>query len=149
MYLKLKPNTPRDQLNMATQMQPDINIGPSAVIAGWIEAGIAIIVVTARTYTQAKVVGRMGIEDYIMIAALVGSILPVSLSGSDFLQIVAMLNTSLITHAVSWGIGRHIYYLTPDETINAIKFEFIAQVSCEAPQASFGSFRTTDRSDFG
>lgn len=39
-----------------------------------------------------------------------------------------MLNTSLITHAVSWGIGRHIYYLTPIETINAIKFEFIAQV---------------------
>ena len=41
-----------------------------------------------------------------------------------------MLNTSLITHAVSWGIGRHIYYLTPEETVNAIKFEFIAQVRC-------------------
>jgi hypothetical protein len=52
-------------------MQPDINIGPSAVIAGWIEAGIAVIVVTARTYTQAKVVGRMGVEDYLMILALV------------------------------------------------------------------------------
>ncbi|PMD47082.1 hypothetical protein L207DRAFT_606140 [Hyaloscypha variabilis F] len=96
---------------MATNMQPDVNIGPSAVIAGWTEASIAVIVVTARTYAQAKVVGRMGVEDYLMIAAL----------------IVAMLNTSLITHAVSWGIGRHIYYLTPIETINAIKFEFIAQ----------------------
>jgi hypothetical protein len=41
-----------------------------------------------------------------------------------------MLNTALITHAVSWGIGRHIYYLTPVETVNAIKFEFIAQVCC-------------------
>jgi hypothetical protein len=44
------------------------------------------------------------------------------------LQLVAMTNTALITHAVSWGIGRHIYYLTPVETVNAIKFEFIAQV---------------------
>ncbi|PMD64179.1 uncharacterized protein K444DRAFT_482016, partial [Hyaloscypha bicolor E] len=90
---------------------PDINIGPSAVIAGWVEASIAVIVVIARTYTQAKVVGRMGAEDYLMILSL----------------IIAMLNTSLITHAVSWGIGRHIYYLTPEETVNAIKFEFIAQ----------------------
>jgi hypothetical protein len=56
---------------MATNMQPDVNIGPSAVIAGWTEASIAVIVVTARTYAQAKVVGRMGVEDYLMIAALV------------------------------------------------------------------------------
>jgi hypothetical protein len=60
---------------MSTDMQPDINIGPSAVIAGWveasIEASIAVIIVTARTYTQAKVVGRMGAEDYLMILSLV------------------------------------------------------------------------------
>jgi hypothetical protein len=56
---------------MSTDMQPDINIGPSAVIAGWVEASIAVIVVIARTYTQAKVVGRMGAEDYLMILSLV------------------------------------------------------------------------------
>jgi hypothetical protein len=56
---------------MSTPLLPDINIGPSAVIAGWVEASIAIIVVSARTYTQAKVVGRMGVEDYLMILALV------------------------------------------------------------------------------
>jgi hypothetical protein len=61
----------KNPLKMATAMLPDINIGPSAVIAGWIEAGIAVIVVTARTYTQVKVVGRMGVEDYLMILALV------------------------------------------------------------------------------
>lgn len=63
----------KDPLKMATAMQPDVNIGPSAVIAGWVEAGIAVIVVTARTYTQAKVVGRMNVEDYLMILALVRS----------------------------------------------------------------------------
>jgi hypothetical protein len=113
---------------MSTAMQPDINIGPSAVIAGWIEAGLAVIVVTARTYTQAKVVGRMGVEDYMMILALVHAPELYEIVLTDQPQIIAMLNTSLITHAVSWGIGRHIYYLTPVETINAIKFEFIAQV---------------------
>jgi len=60
---------------MSTALQPDINIGPSAVIAGWVEASIAIIVVGARTYTQARVVGRMGIDDYLMILALV-TVLP-------------------------------------------------------------------------
>jgi uncharacterized membrane protein len=56
---------------MATVMQPDINIGPSAVIAGWVEASVAVVIVALRTYTQARVVGRIGLDDYIMIAALV------------------------------------------------------------------------------
>jgi hypothetical protein len=60
---------------MATDMQPDINIGPSAVIAGWVEASIAIIIVAARTYTQARVVGRIGVDDYLMILSLVSECL--------------------------------------------------------------------------
>jgi hypothetical protein len=53
-----------------------------------------------------------------------------------------MLNTSLITHAVSWGIGRHIYYLTPEQTVNAIKFEFIAQVCCDDIRKNAASTNT-------
>jgi hypothetical protein len=60
---------------MSTTLQPDVNIGPSAVIAGWVEASIAIIIVAARIYTQVKVVGRVGVDDYLMVLALV-SILP-------------------------------------------------------------------------
>ena len=60
---------------MATDIQPDINIGPSAVIAGWVEASIAIIIVAARTYTQARVVGRIGVDDYLMILSLVSECL--------------------------------------------------------------------------
>jgi hypothetical protein len=60
---------------MATDMQPDINIGTSAVIAGWVEASIAIIIVAARTYTQARVVGRIGVDDYLMILSLVSECL--------------------------------------------------------------------------
>jgi hypothetical protein len=60
---------------MATDMQPDINIGPSAVIAGWVEASIVIIIVAARTYTQARVVGRIGVDDYLMILSLVSECL--------------------------------------------------------------------------
>jgi len=41
---------------------------------------------------------------------------------------VAILNTSIITYAVHWGIGRHIYYLTDIERITAIKFENISEV---------------------
>jgi hypothetical protein len=56
---------------MSTDLEPDVNIGSSAVIAGWVEASIAIVIVIARIYTQAGVVGRMGVDDYLMILALV------------------------------------------------------------------------------
>lgn len=54
-----------------TTLSPDVNIGPSAIIAGWTEASIALIIVSMRIYTQAKVVGQFGIDDYLMILALV------------------------------------------------------------------------------
>jgi hypothetical protein len=50
---------------------PHDNIGPSAVIAGWCEASVALIIVGLRIWTQAVVVGRLGIDDYLMVAALV------------------------------------------------------------------------------
>ena len=53
--------------NMAEVQAPDVNIGPSAAIVGWCEAGVAMLVVGLRAYTQAKIVGRVGLDDYLMI----------------------------------------------------------------------------------
>jgi hypothetical protein len=51
---------------MADVQGPDVNIGPSAAIAGWCEAGVAIIVVGLRTFTQAKIVGRVSLTGMLL-----------------------------------------------------------------------------------
>lgn len=53
----------------------DNDISPSALTAIWTGASIAIIVVVVRTFTQAKIVGRVGIDDYLMILSLVRSLI--------------------------------------------------------------------------
>ena len=40
---------------------------------------------------------------------------------------MALVNTSLITVGVGWGIGRHYYYLTDVERFMATKYEYLAQ----------------------
>lgn len=99
---------------MSTDLLPDINIGPSAVIAGWIEAGIAVIVVTARTYTQAKVVGRMNIEDYIMILALVSLHASPEFSALSNSSTVDRCHAQHITHNTRRFLGHRKAHLLPD-----------------------------------
>lgn len=89
----------------------NVNIGPKVLVANWTEAGIATVVVCIRMFTQIKVVGRVGIDDYLILLALA----------------TGLINTSLITAAIHWGIGRHIQYLEPAHIVTAIRFEFLAQ----------------------
>ncbi|KAL5326353.1 hypothetical protein ACEPPN_004037 [Leptodophora sp. 'Broadleaf-Isolate-01'] len=90
----------------------DNDISPSALTAIWTGASIAIIVVVVRTFTQAKIVGRVGIDDYLMILSLAS----------------ALLNTSLITSSIHWGTGRHWYYLSDLERKMAVKYQVLAEV---------------------
>jgi hypothetical protein len=53
------------------QITADVNNGPPVVVANWTEAAIAIIVVALRLYTQARVVRKVHVEDYLIVAALV------------------------------------------------------------------------------
>lgn len=50
---------------------PDVNIGPLALGLNWTEASLAMIVVGLRFYTQAKVVGKVHFDDWLMLFALV------------------------------------------------------------------------------
>ena len=50
---------------------PDVNIGGLALGLNWTEASLAIIVVALRFYTQARIVGRIHFDDWVMLFALV------------------------------------------------------------------------------
>ena len=47
--------------------------GPLQLEASWIGVGIAVLVVTARIYTRVKIVRRLSLDDYLMVAALVSA----------------------------------------------------------------------------
>ena len=52
----------------------NVNIGPKILAANWTEASIATVIVCIRIFTQIKVVGRVGIDDYLILLALVSNI---------------------------------------------------------------------------
>jgi hypothetical protein len=88
---------------MSTPLQPDVNIGPSAVIAGWVEASIAIIIVSARIYTQTRVVGRVGLDDYLMVLALVSG--PSCLLNSSHISTAGYCHPQHITRNCGYFLG--------------------------------------------
>jgi hypothetical protein len=55
------------------QLPPDNNIGPTALAANWTEAGVALILVVLRMFTQIFIVGRIGIDDYLIVLAQVST----------------------------------------------------------------------------
>lgn len=81
------------------------NIGPAALVSAWTEVALATIVVALRFGTQFWIVKRIGLDDWIMLFALV----------------TAILNTGLISYAVSWGLGRHFACLNHEQKMNAMK----------------------------
>jgi hypothetical protein len=52
-----------------------------------------------------------------------------------------MTNTALVSRAIHYGIGRHIFYLKPEQIVKAIKYEYLAQpFGVLAPTAARISF---------
>lgn len=51
---------------------PDVNVGYGIDIANWTEASVAIFV-ALRLYTQSRVVRKVHVEDYLIVAGLMRS----------------------------------------------------------------------------
>lgn len=52
---------------------PDVDQGPRVLVAGWIQAGVSIIIVGLRMYTGIKVLRKLDLGDWLMLFALVSS----------------------------------------------------------------------------
>ncbi|KAL9616837.1 MAG: hypothetical protein Q9160_008327 [Pyrenula sp. 1 TL-2023] len=50
---------------------PDVNQGPRVLVAGWIQAGVSIIIVGLRFYTGIRVIRRLDLGDWLMLFALI------------------------------------------------------------------------------
>ncbi|KAL9108716.1 MAG: hypothetical protein Q9227_006512 [Pyrenula ochraceoflavens] len=50
---------------------PDESIGPNVLIAGWVQAGVATIIVALRVFAGIKVIRKLDWSDYLMVVALI------------------------------------------------------------------------------
>lgn len=83
--------------------------GPMLLKSSWIQLAIATPFVLGRMYARIKQIGKLRLDDYLMIMSWVFGI----------------ITNGLVTEAVRWGFGRHIYYLTEEEATQSIRWSFI------------------------
>ncbi|KAL8645310.1 MAG: hypothetical protein Q9226_007362, partial [Calogaya cf. arnoldii] len=90
----------------------DTSAGPSILIITWLFTAISTIIVGLKVYTRLKIIRQFGADDILTILALL------------FLLAFA----PLITVSVDKGLGKHVYYLTPEAPLSAFTHIFLAVV---------------------
>ncbi|GLA03608.1 hypothetical protein AnigIFM60653_003244 [Aspergillus niger] len=104
---------------MATTIPPaggDQDRGPALITFFWVEAALAILALSLRFYGRVLVKG-LGYDDYVMAFA-VSLIVPQAL----FVTMAALGN-----HLAVIGGARHLYYLSTEQQLQVVKFDWIAQ----------------------
>lgn len=91
------------------ELSPDENKGYIINIISWIGVVISSLFVVLRLYSRAFIIRSLGWDDAIMVFAAILHIITVVLS----------------TIAVSYGVGRHVYYLSNDDMTNSLYYVFI------------------------
>ncbi|KAI1808721.1 hypothetical protein F4811DRAFT_500483 [Daldinia bambusicola] len=91
--------------------QPDENRGPQIAGAVVSTTLAALIVVCARMYVRLRMIRSMGIDDYIMLASMV----------------LSLVGMAIIVAEVHYGAGRHAAYLDADVNRFGLKLNFISQ----------------------
>lgn len=120
--------------NMPTLPKPadgDRNIGYRIEIAATVTCVAAAVVVLLRFFARFKY-ARLGWDDYFMFGAMVGR-LPVPITPqleANKIKIQAIIATIIDFVATHWGLGRHLYYLSPEQRINQQYYSLLAQVFC-------------------
>ncbi|KAH7115398.1 hypothetical protein B0J13DRAFT_654188, partial [Dactylonectria estremocensis] len=90
---------------------PDVSKGIGLVAGTTVLQGISLLLVAIRIYSRTIPVSRLWWDDYFIMAAMVFS----------------TVNWILTCISVSHGLGRHNYYVPPNERVQAEKFLFISQ----------------------
>ncbi|KAF3480616.1 uncharacterized protein GIQ15_05963 [Arthroderma uncinatum] len=114
---KSSPLRPRrrkaDGMNRVPQEPPDgdVNKGHIIIILTWTGFSLSLLLVAARVWTRVRVVRAFGWDDGFILLALA----------------CAVVNAAMVTTSIAHGTGRHQYYLTKEEAMQADKYNWISQ----------------------
>ncbi|KAI4201572.1 MAG: hypothetical protein LQ350_003187 [Teloschistes chrysophthalmus] len=88
----------------------DQNKGPVLLGITWAFTAICTVVVSLKIWTRFKIIGQTGMDDAFTILAL----------------LLLLAFAPLLTVSVKDGLGRHAYYLDPEDAIEATKLAIIS-----------------------
>ncbi|KAL2005229.1 hypothetical protein VTN00DRAFT_2439 [Thermoascus crustaceus] len=104
----------------------DVNIGTDIFRGCWIITGIVGLVLIFRLFMKAWVRWSLpqvtapervwGVEDLIFFVG----------------YSIDVLHMTLIQLSSNWGLGRHFFYLTPEEKVQALRFDYASQPTAVA-----------------
>lgn len=120
----------------STETPPDVNRGGEILAITGTMVGLALAFVALRIVVRLKVVKHLGGDDWVMIAAMVGAISPMTADGRESdqvnpLQVVMFVEMMVIIPQVKLGAGRHWQYIDPPENITkGLHLNFITQPLC-------------------
>ncbi|WEW61910.1 hypothetical protein PRK78_007410 [Emydomyces testavorans] len=99
-------------VSRSTEAPPDgdFNRGQTIDIIMWIEFGVALVLLLLRIFTRTRLIRFWGWDDAFMCLALVH----------------AGVNSALLNVSIRNGTGRHQFYLSSEEVIQANKFNWIS-----------------------
>ncbi|KAM7214601.1 hypothetical protein V8F06_010000 [Rhypophila decipiens] len=91
-------------------LPPDEDRGPQLMGAFWTWSALSIILVALRFYARYQL-RAIGLDDWMML----------------FTVTLFIIATCFVTYMAHIGGARHAFYLTPEETLRAVKFSFLSQ----------------------
>lgn len=91
-------------------LPPDVDRGPGLVAMFWTYTAIVLVVLSLRFYARFKI-RAFGWDDWLML----------------FTVILFVITTIFVTYLASIGGARHVFYLTPEQAISALKWSWISQ----------------------
>jgi hypothetical protein len=115
------------------QMEPppdgDATHGPTLLAISWAMVGVDVVIVALRLFVRFTK-RSVGLDDYFMLIALVSEIPHISYLWllTDFvLQLLFIATEAAVTEIVYYGLGRHMYYVPPENASPFLKWIFILQ----------------------
>jgi len=89
--------------------EPDYNMGIGLLAYIWTLTGISAVALGLRLFTVYHVLNRVRAADYVMVASFIFNVAA----------------GAAMTKACQWGLGRHIYYLSPEQIMNVLKYTIL------------------------
>ncbi|KAK3320367.1 hypothetical protein B0T19DRAFT_468682 [Cercophora scortea] len=91
-------------------LPPYVDKGRGLVIVAWVEAAFGLLVLAARIYTRARIVRKIGWDDWTMVIA----------------TILAIVVSVVVTMEVHYGVGSHTVHIPPPHLIKAVEWIWIS-----------------------
>ncbi|KAK3365414.1 hypothetical protein B0H63DRAFT_112484 [Podospora didyma] len=93
-----------------SMLPPDEDRGPLLLAQFWTYVAIGSIMTALRFFARFKI-RAVGLDDWMMLATV----------------ILFTISTGFVTYMASIGGSRHVFYLTPEQTLLAVKYSWISQ----------------------